>query len=169
MLAIIEHDSSGNRDIALLPLEGERSPRPFHPSPATEAAPVFSRDGRFIAFASDESGGSEIYVAASDGSGPSVRVSTAGGTEPRWHPNGTAVFFRAGARMMSAPVRTRPALTAGPERLLFEGAFVRAAASTAAYDVSPDGERFLMLTGGDGQEPVRQLTVILGWAASLRR
>ncbi|HXG56281.1 MAG TPA: protein kinase [Vicinamibacterales bacterium] len=169
MLAIIEHDASGNRDIALLPLEGERSPRPFHPSPATEATPVFSRDGRFIAFASDESGASEIYVAAADGSGPSVRVSRAGGSEPRWHPEGAAVFFRAGPRMMSAPVRTRPALTAGPERLLFEGAFVRGAASAAAYDVSPDGERFLMLTGGDGQEPVRQLTVILGWAASLRR
>jgi len=163
-LAVLGQDARGNRDIMLVSLAGDHAVRQFHPSPASESAPTFSRNGRWIAYVSDESGTNEIYAARSDGIGPAVRLSSRGGTEPRWHPNSTEVFFRSGTRMMTVKLRSTLALAPGAERLLFDGAFVSGTGLSAEYDVSPDGARLLMLEALGGADSVRELRVILGWA-----
>ncbi|MEO5895797.1 MAG: protein kinase [Vicinamibacterales bacterium] len=169
LLAVVEQKSSGGRDIVLLSLAGDHGVRPFRSTAETESSPVFSPDARFIAYVSDGSGQNEVYVSATNGSGTAVRVSTDGGAEPRWHPDGAQLFFRSATRMMVAKVVTSPSLSASAQRVLFEGGFVRGSGSSAEYDVSPDGARFLMLEGGDDTESIRELRVILGWIRETAR
>lgn len=109
-----------------------------------EVGPVFSPDGRYFAYASNDSGRSEIYIKSSLGSPDRVRVTSTGGSEPVWSRDGRELFYRNGDALVSVPVVTRPEFRAGAPRVLFHGAYV-AGEGPANYDVSGDGRRFLML------------------------
>lgn len=109
----------------------------------TEMTPAFSPDGRYFAYASNQSGQFEIYVRALLGSRDRYQVSTGGGTEPTWAANGRELFYRRGDAMFAVPVDTRASFTVGLARLLFHGDFFAEEGKTS-YDVGPDG-RFLML------------------------
>ena len=97
------HPETG-RDLWVVPTDGERQPRLFLASPANEGTPAFSPNGRWLAYTSDESGRSEIYVRPFPGPGGKWQVSTDGGTEPVWARSGRELFFRSGDRMMAAPI-----------------------------------------------------------------
>ncbi|MBI3403090.1 MAG: PD40 domain-containing protein [Acidobacteria bacterium] len=86
------------------------------------------------------------------GPGPRYTVSTDGGTEPTWSKNGRELFFRSGDKMMAAPIAAKgDGLELGTPALLFEGRFVTVTnpSGDAWYDVSPDGQRFIMLKADD--------------------
>ena len=152
-------DPDSGRDIWLLPPEGNA--RPLIASPANESGAAFAPGGDWLAFVSDETGRPEIFVARTADIQRHIQVSKAGGTEPVWRRDGTELFFRAGNSMMAATVRLRPTLSVAAPRTLFEAQFEKGSGGNTAYDVSPDGMRFLMIKPAPTAELGRELRVVL--------
>jgi Tol biopolymer transport system component len=141
------HVSTANGDPWLLPLQGERKPRPLFTSNASEGDPVFSPDGKWITYDSDESGRWEVYVRPASGEGSRWQVSAHGGEFARWSKDGATIFYlERGKAAWRVPVRAvGGSLEVGrPERL-----FDWAPAMQADWDVSPDGKRFLIIQSED--------------------
>jgi eukaryotic-like serine/threonine-protein kinase len=159
----------GQIDVWMLSLN-ERKAKPFLATPFSEGAPRFSPDGRWLAYVSNESGRYEVYVLAYPGLGGKLQISTDGGTEPVWNPKGRELFYRSGNKMMVVDVVTQPTFTAGKPRVLFQGQFLPSPATAPNYDVSPDGQRFLMLKAAEpeGEEPT-QINVVFNWFEELKR
>lgn len=124
---------------------GDTLARPLVATPADDRDPSLSPDGRWLAYASNVTGTLEVYVRSFTTPGPSVRVSTGGGREPRWSRSGTELFYRDGASIMAARVSTGTAFRViGAPETLFTGAYDFT--QTPNWDVAPDG-RFLMVRG----------------------
>jgi eukaryotic-like serine/threonine-protein kinase len=139
---------------------------------AGDGAPQFSPDGRWLAYASGESGRLEIYVQPYPGPGGKWQISTDGGNEPQWNHNGRELFYRNGEKMMAVDVSTHAGFAVGRPRLLFEGRYVATVGgySRANYDVSADGQRFLMLKPVEqGQTAPAQISLVLNWFEELKR
>jgi len=132
--------------------------------------PQFSPDGRWLAYISNESGRYEIYVQPYPGPGGKWQISTEGGTEPAWNQNRRELFYRSGEKMIAVDIATQPNFSAGKPRMLFEGPYLPASIPMANYDVSPDGQRFLMLkpVEQEGAAPT-QINVVLNWFAELNQ
>jgi Tol biopolymer transport system component len=143
---------------------------PFLRTPFNETSPRFSPDGRWLAYYSNESGRFEIYVQPYPGPGGKWQISTEGGTEPVWNPNGRELFYRSGDKMMAVDISTQAGFAAGKPRMLFEGRYETAPFPIANYDVSPDGQRFLMLKAiKQAQTAPTQINVVLNWFEELKR
>ena len=154
----------------MLPLDDRENSRPFVQTRVGEGAPVFSPDGRWVAYVSNETGRSEIYVRPFAGSGGPQQISTDGGREPAWPRTGHELFFRNGDEMMGVDVTTTPTLKAGAPRRLFESATVPSDAFYANYDVTADGQRFLMIKPVEPSKARAQIIdVVLNWPEELRR
>jgi len=148
----------------------DRKPQPFLQTPAYEGAPEFSPDGRWLAYVSDESGRREIYVRPYPGPGGKWQISTEGGNEPVWNRSGRELFYRSGDKMMAVDVTTQPSFSAGKPKMLFEGRFRVSTRTFPMYDVSPDGQRFLMLKPSEqGGAAPTQINVVLNWSEELKR
>jgi eukaryotic-like serine/threonine-protein kinase len=168
-LAFIEVSPETGYDLWVLPLK-ERKARLFLRTPFNESAPRFSPDGHWLAYVSNESGRYEVYVQPYPGPGGKLQISTDGGTEPVWNPRGRELFYRNGNKMMVVDVATQPNLLASKPRVLFQGQFLLTPATTPNYDVSPDGQRFLMLrSGGTVEAAPTQINVVLNWFDELKR
>jgi Tol biopolymer transport system component len=142
----------------------------FLRTPFNESVPRFSPDGRWIAYISDESGRYEIYVLPFPGPGGKWQISTEGGMEPAWNPNGRELFYRTGNKMMAVDVSTQSGFTAGKPRELFKGPYQPAPLTAPNYDVSPDGQRFLMLKPTDQEQAApTQINVVLNWFEELKQ
>jgi Tol biopolymer transport system component/tRNA A-37 threonylcarbamoyl transferase component Bud32 len=169
LLAYIEITPTTGYDIWVLRMS-DRKAQPFLRTPFNESVPRFSPDGRWLAYVSDESGRYEIYVQSYPGPGGKSQISTDGGTEPVWNPNGRELFYRIGDKMMAVDITTHPGFTAGKPRTLFEGQYVPTPATFPNYDVSSDGQRFLMLKRVEQAEaaPTR-INVVLNWFEELKQ
>ena len=154
LLAFMEQHPTSGRDIWLLRRSGERIV--FANGPSDESAPRFSPDGRSIAFVSNEAGQADVYVRGLNSSGAGRRLSASGGTEPVWRPDGKAIYFRSGGRLLEV------ALDGNTPRVVFDGAIEPGGADAAGYDVVGAGARFLMITSGSTSAPA-ELRVILNW------
>ncbi|HYV64016.1 MAG TPA: protein kinase, partial [Bryobacteraceae bacterium] len=157
-------------DLWYLPMTGERTPKPFVQTAAQEGIGQFSPDSRYVAYISNESGQNEIYVRSfPDGSGK-WQVSKGGGVDPRWRRDGKEITYINGTRVMSVEVSTSPAFQPGTPKLLFEAPFALAGAHNRnnAYDISPDGKKFLA-TMPVGQSLSAPITVVLNWQAGLKK
>jgi len=128
---------------------GDGEIHPLIASGNSETAGAVSSNGRWIAYVSDQSGQSEIYV-QSYPAGRKILISESGGKEPRWSPTDKELFFRRGRGLFSVDVPQGDEDRFGKPRLLFEGPFVEGFATVANYDVAPDGNRFVMVDGGLG-------------------
>jgi serine/threonine-protein kinase len=112
-----------------------------------EHSPALSPDGKWLAYVSDESGQWELYVRPF----PNVddgrwQVSTAGASEPVWAPSGRELFYKNTAdEMMSSEVQTNPSFMVGQQRVLFSASDYYSYAFHPQYDVTPDGEQFVMV------------------------
>ena len=158
-------------DIAILPLDGDRTPRSFEASPEfREMSPMFSPDGNWLAYVSDETGQNEVYVKPYPGPGSRWLVSTSGGTEPVWSPTGEELFYRAGWAMIAVPVRLEPEFAAGKPQRLFTKAYSSEVVSAhPTYDVSADGQRLLMVTPSSDTSFPTKLQVVINWFERLER
>ncbi len=169
LLAFIEVNPSTQRDIWILRMS-DRKAQPFLKTRFDESVPRFSPDGRWLAYTSNESGRYEIYVQPYPGPGGKWQISTEGGMEPAWNPNGRELFYRSGDKMMAVDIATQPSFAAGKPRMLFLGPYERSPATSPNYDVSPDGQRFLMLKPVDtGESAPTQINVVLNWFEELKR
>jgi Tol biopolymer transport system component len=170
VLGFSEADPTTGWDIWVLGLQGDRKPRPFLQTPANESGPLFSPDDHSVAYVSDESGRNEIYVRPFPGPGGKMQISTEGGTQPMWARNGRELFYRNGDKMMVTAVETQPVFAASKPELLFEAHYETSYPSLERdYDVSPDGQRFLMIKGSEQESAATQLNVVLNWSDELRR
>jgi serine/threonine-protein kinase len=172
VLAIVEVIGPGTyigntQTLWILPFQ-DRKPQLFERGQTNETAPRFSPDGHWIAYSSRESGRFEIYVRPYPGPGGKYQISTDGGTEPVWNPKGRELFYRIGNKMMAVDIMTQPAFSRGKPRVLFEGAYVPTPRALPNYDVSPDGQRFLMLKANEA-EATTQINVVLNWFEELKR
>jgi hypothetical protein len=159
-----------NDDIWVLDADVGPEPKPFLHSRFAERYPAFSPDGRWLAYASDESGRWEVFVRPYPGTGGRIQVSTGGGLEPRWSGDGGELFFRAENRMMVVSVTDDGDLVFGRPQPLFEDHYLRPSKISAdvhSYDVSADGSRFLMIQRDDQGAVNADLKVVLGWLDSL--
>jgi eukaryotic-like serine/threonine-protein kinase len=177
LLAYVEINPTTGYDISVLRLSDpsagsgqSRKPQVFLRTPFTETAPKFSPDGHWLAYASNESGTFEIYVQSYPGPGGKWQISTGGGMEPVWKPNGGELFYRSGTKMMVVDVETKSGLSVGKPRLLFDaGSYSPTPATYPNYDVSPDG-RFLMLKPSEQQgQAATQINVVLNWFTELQQ
>jgi serine/threonine protein kinase len=156
-------DPTGGAEIWLLPLDGDRKPREVVRTAFKEQAGQFSPDGKWIAFQSDRDGRFQIYVQAFP-AGESVLVSTDGGTQARWNPNGAELFYVApNSQLMAVPIRvaqTGGTVVPGAARGLF--ATNLRPNKRQNYMVSSDGNAFVV---NAPVEPTATspVTVILNW------
>jgi eukaryotic-like serine/threonine-protein kinase len=168
LLAFIEVTPDTKSDIWVVRV-GDRKAQPFLRTPFNEGGARFSPDGRLLAYSSDESGRVEVYIQPYPGPGGKWQISTEGGTEPMWNPNGRELFYRNGDKMMSIEITTRPGFAAGTPKMLFEGPYELSPVPTANYDVSSDGQGFLMLKPIEQDSPPTQINVVLNWFEELKQ
>ena len=158
----------GNGDLYAVKT-GDTTLVPLLTSPAREMSPSVSPDGRWLAYVSDESGQTEVYVRPfPDVASARWQVSSSGGTLPIWAHNGRELFYINGRQdMMSVSVQPGASFTAAQPRVLFSASQYSLAANAGIYDVSPDDKRFVMVraaTGGQGTE----LVVVQNWFEELK-
>jgi hypothetical protein len=144
----------------------DKSVTPVVATPASERGAVFSPDGHWIAYVSNESGSDEIYVQKYPGPGGREVVSQNGGTEPVWSSDGQELFYRHGAGVMAVRVRTSPGFVAESPRTLFEGDFVLSPTGRPNYDVTPDGRSFVMVRSMPGA--TAHLHIVQNWTQQLK-
>jgi eukaryotic-like serine/threonine-protein kinase len=173
-LAFTQRTANGNFDIWTLPTDTLRGPKPLLESASDEASVRFSRDGRYIAFASDELGRYEVFVMPYPLTGSKMRVSTGGGSLPRWSRDGRELFYISGDRhLMSVPIRTAPALEVGAPQPLFAivggtlWADPKPSNGWPDFDVSIDGRRFLANVSQPANE--QPLTAVLNWVGAVAK
>lgn len=168
-IALVEFHPDTGYDIALLDVHSGRVTS-FLNSQFLERYPEFSPDGRWIAYTCDESKGSEVYLRPFPGPGIKYPVSIDGGTEPRWARNGKQLFYRNQYQMWVVDVETEGGVATGKPRLLFEKSGYLASDPTRSYDLSLDGQRFLMVKGEQRKPtPVTELILVQNWLEELKR
>jgi eukaryotic-like serine/threonine-protein kinase len=161
VLQIFGVGSNSAWDLSILSLPDSKLTT-FRSSAFSDTSGAFSPDGRWIAYFSNESGRFEIYVQPFPGPGGRWQVSNAGGETPRWRPDGRELYYVApGGRFMAVDVKTGDSFEAGTPRFLFKAKIKRLPG--AQYDVSADGQRFLMNLSEE--DPSLPVTVVLDWSA----
>jgi eukaryotic-like serine/threonine-protein kinase len=164
------HDEKGVADIWVLPLGpgqagGVVKPFPYLPPPARASNGRFSPDGKWVVYQSSESGRSEIYVAPfqteGDPGGAKRQTSSNGGSRPRWRRDGKEIFYTLGRRLVETEVEMRDrTVRVGTEQPLIDGVSIQ------GYDVSADGQRFLILLRSR-EVATRPLTLVENFTAAL--
>jgi serine/threonine-protein kinase len=124
---------------------------------------VFSPDGRFLAFVSDETGQEEVYVLPFPGRGPKYLVSKGGGREPVWSRDGREIYYRAGRAMMAAALDRGERFGVESPQKLFEGSYnFEPLSAHPVYDISREG-RFLMVKSLSPPRYPTKIEVVLNW------
>ncbi len=162
-----EVDPASRANLWVLPRTGDAKPFPFLATSAAESGARFSPDGRFLAYASDESGREEIFVQPFPATGAKWQVSAAGGFEAAWRGDGREVFYVASdARLMAVAVApSSSGLAFGVPRALFRISSKHDIGTSGhSYAVSRDGQRFLVLER-PGKAIASSIVVVLGPSA----
>jgi Tol biopolymer transport system component/tRNA A-37 threonylcarbamoyl transferase component Bud32 len=168
VLALTAFRPKTGGDILLYVLEtGELEP--WLASPDDEQRAVFSPDGRWVAYESDETGRNEIYVTAYAGTGGKWQLSSGGGEMPQWRADGRELFYTTpDDAMMAVPVETDEAFRPGTPVKLFDTPGVLQFGAASTWDVSSDGQRFIFLAPVDDRVgEYATVTLVQGWPALL--
>jgi len=161
-LAYMKLDGDNGWDVWALPVENPTDAFPVVQSKFFDARPSFSPDGNWVAYESDESGRSEIYVRPFPGPGGKWQVSPSGGEEPHWSADGTEIFYLDVAQnIVAVPVATTANFKAGVPEPLFEARFFPTLQRNR-FVVTSDGQRFLTLSPMASQSNP-PTTVVLNW------
>ena len=157
-------EAGDDMDIMTLPVGGE--PVEFLATEAREYAPRISPNGKWLAYISNREGEDQVYVQAFPEGGRVIPISTGPGTEAVWSRDGRELFYRNGEQFWVVDVETEPEFTVASPRVLFEASYEPDLANNRApnYDVSLDGQRFLMVQSGDASGFV----VVQNWFEELK-
>jgi Tol biopolymer transport system component/tRNA A-37 threonylcarbamoyl transferase component Bud32 len=167
-IAFVSRSPQTNFDIWVLPTFGDRKPFPWLKTNFIEIWPVFSPDGRLVAYQSNESGRQEIYVQSFPGPGGKWQISNAGGTEPHWRADGKELFYRSADQKLTAvDVRMGDTFEVGVPKALFP-VHLETGLARNRFLPAPDGQRFL-LVATPSRESMTPTTVVLNWLAELGR
>lgn len=166
-LAFYEVNPQTNRDIWHMTQVGRGDAEPFLATPFDEFSPRFSPDGRWLAYTSSESGRPEVYVRPYPSGDGRWQISNAGGWEAVWARDGKEIFYRNGDSVMVVAIRSDGGFSAGKPRLLFKGEYLRGG-WYPAYDVHPDGYRFIMIRP-TSRSADSELRVVMDGLAMFRR
>lgn len=168
VLLFEDYSENGKDDIWMLPMARDRTPQLLAGNPDfSEFAPAFSPDGHWLAYVSNETGESEVYVRPFPGTGVKKKVSSNGGRLPVWRGNDEILFIEGppggrpsevGGTVMAAPVRTSPTLDVGSAVPLFS---VPEHLQLLMHSVSKDGDRFIGLQAVEQAEP--RIMLVLNW------
>ena len=151
----------------MLSLVGDPAPGVRSHGSNFEGGPQFYPRWPLVAYVSNESGQFQVYLRRYPGPEGRWTVSTAGGTSPLWNHTGNELFYRNGNKMMAVSVATTPDVTLATPRVIFEGPYSYSSSiALVNYDVSADGQRFLMVKTEAG---VAHLSVVLNWFSELAR
>ena len=156
----------GQRDIWTLPTGA--APEPFLATEFSERAPKLSPNEKWLAYVSDHVGEDRVFVQPFPAGGPVFPVSVGQGTEPVWSRDGRELFYRSGDQLWVTDVETESGFSAGTPRLLFETPYADNDNGVASYDVSLDGQRFLMVRE-DRAEQDRPFVLVQNWFEELTR
>lgn len=174
-------DPKTSYDIWAVPLNGDRKPRPLLQTEFQELEGQISPDGRWLAYASNETRRLEIYVRPLSASAGKWQISTGGGSYPRWRRDGKELFYLSRDRkLMAVPINSSgAAIEAGIPHALFAvrlagvfnsgNGFAGNANSPYPYVVTRDGQRFLVSVDTSQQASETPLTVVVNWMAGLRK
>ena len=157
-----KHLLYGIGDIFLLPLEGEKKAAPYLQTKFNEGGAVFSPDGRWVAYNSDESSRSEVYIQGFPERRGKWQVSADGGGFPQWRADGKELYWNGNdiRSVMAAPMELQAAgVKAGRPELLFRAPHPGV--------LSRDGKRFLVQNPEGGDQPSLPMVVVQHWAAGL--
>ena len=139
----------------------------FLDTPFDALSPELSPDARFVAYESNESDRYEVYVQPFPDGGAKWQVSTNGGSQPRWHGDGKEIFYVEGDTLMAVSVATSPVFSPGAAQPLFEDETAFASRGQQ-YDVTPDGQRFVVIeTLGDAGAG-QAIHVVQNWFEEFR-
>jgi len=170
-------------DILTLALDGKAEVTPLIQTAFQETDPILSRDGRWLAYTSDASGRTELYVQRYPEGGRRWQISAGGGETPLWSPDGRELYYWKGGRMMAVSVETDSAeFSPGKERALPQPEF----SALLDWDISPDGKRFVIVgrlatvvtvndptvtNSSPNRVEVRvpEIRVVTGWFEELRK
>ena len=169
LLAFVESEAQAQAPAIWVLRLDDRKAEPFLKTRFDETGPQFSPDGRWLAYVSNESGRFEVYVQPYPGPGGKSQISTEGGRQALWNPNGRELFYREGSKMMAVDVTTEPVFSAGKPKMLFDGPYLMTGAQYPNYDVAPDGQRFLMLKPVEEAQAAAQINVVLNWLEELKQ
>ncbi len=168
-LAFVELHPENGWDILLLDMKSRRI-TPFLNSQFAEIFPEISPDGRWLAYASNESGRREVWVRPFPGPGSRWQISTQGGDEPIWGKDGTQLFYRQADQVWVADVRSEGKFSAGKPRLLFEQRGFGGGFYIRSWDLWPDGRGFLMVKLEEKKlQPTTEMILVQNWFDELRR
>ena len=156
-------------DLWTVALEGDRQPEPYLKTRSNERWAVFSPNGEWIAYESDESGEYEIYARRFPGAGDKRQVSTGGGTNPLWNRNGRELFYRNGDQVVAVAVAKEDDLVLGRPSVLFERGFTRDPPGFNNFDVTPDGQRFIDLDDSVAEPLPTHLVLVQNFDEELKR
>ena len=173
-LVFLELGEGTDFDIWTQSADAGAEPTPLLATRFNERQPSFSPGGRWMAYTSNQSGRAEIYLRSPGGSGEAVQVSSGGGTEAGWSPDGTGLYFRADDKFFAVAVMVSAnRIAIGRPTELFEDVY-ETCTPNRSYDVGPDG-RFFMIGETENEEEIveeyypRRLRVVQGWFDELRR
>ncbi len=157
-------------DIWVLPLFGGRKPFPYLQTQFMEDDGMFSPDGHWMAYISNESGNYEVYLSPFPSGGAKYQVSQGGGTQPRWSRDGSELYYIApGGKLMQAGIKERGAgLEIGTPRLLFQQALASTGGAERGLSIAQDGKRILISRENQGVESP-SLTLVVNWTADVQK
>lgn len=164
VLLFEQANSASAADVWALPLQGDRTPRPYLATRFSETDGHFSADGKWVAYMSDESGRNEIYVQSFPDAHAKLQISTRGGVSPRWARSGRELYFLSRDRqLMAVTIELTNPLRIGPSVALFD---TSVDLGESRYAAAGDGKRFL-LSVGSPETKAASLLVVVNWADHL--
>ena len=153
-------------DIWILPISGEKKEFPFIEAPGVQNKPVFSPDGKWLAYQSNESGKYEIYVVSFPGKEQSQRISNNGGVQPHWRDDGRELYYLGlDGELLAVDINPENIAYSGKPHILFETK-IDVWVNASQYSVAPDGQRFLILEPLAERTPT-PITVVTNWTSLL--
>jgi Tol biopolymer transport system component len=165
-LVFTRQDGETSGDVYITSMSGRFTPRVIVNTPAYEGGGQFSPDGRWIAYASNESGRFEVYLRPLDNVTRRIAVSSDGGSYPLWRRDGKELFYRSANRMMAVGVVSRGSdIVLSQPRALFDRRYGFETSTIANYDIDANG-RFLMVRDEVG---AGRVNIVLNWFAELKR
>jgi Tol biopolymer transport system component len=163
-----ENNPQTGWDVWVLPMTGDRKPQPVIQGPLDQWMSKFSPDGRWIAYASNESGRYEVYVQSFPPAGRKYQISTSGGVQPLWRGDGKELFYLSlGGDVTTVPIAPKATgLEFGVQQKLFTAVPTIVVGARGAWSATPDGQRFLIVSAAGGSN-VSPITVIMNWQSGL--